>query len=88
MENLYKNVLDLCLYQGIEGSKKYLDILYLEIKMCKNQLEYLEIEKPKWFQKKKLERYQEEKKCLENKLSSYRQNVLKELELISKMSDN
>ena len=31
---LYNNILDLCIYQEIENSKNFLDLLYLELKIC------------------------------------------------------
>ena len=42
---LYNNILDLCIYQEIENSKNFLDLLYLELKICQVQMNFLEKEK-------------------------------------------
>ncbi len=41
---LYNNILDLCIYQEIENSKNFLDLLYLELKICQVQMNFLEKE--------------------------------------------
>lgn len=87
MQVVDENILDLCIYQGIEDSKNYLDILYLELKLLKNQIEFLDQDKPFWFQKKKLEIYNKEREELENKLSNYHEKILYELNLIAKLDN-
>lgn len=87
MKEVSKKILDLCLYQGIEDSKNYLDILFLELKICKSQLEILEQEKPLWFQKKKIEKLKKERRELENKLNDYHDKILYELSLIFKLDN-
>ena len=87
MQVVDENILDLCIYQGIEDSKNYLDILYLELKLLKNQIEFLDQDKPFWFQKKKLEIYNKEREELENKLNNYHEKILYELSLIAKLDN-
>lgn len=87
MSSLYNNILNLCLHKEIEDSNNFLDILYLEIKICKTQISFLDSNKPKWFQKKKLKEYQEKREDLENKIIHYQKKIGEELELISKMHD-
>lgn len=88
MNKLYNSILELCLYQEIENSKNFLDILYLEVKICRVQIDFLENEKPFWFQKKKLKKYQQEKHLLEKRIDKYQQSIATELNYIAKMYDN
>lgn len=88
MKKIYSDILDFCLTQGIENSNKYLDILYLELKIYKNKLNTLTNEKPYWFQKRKIKEYNEEKEYLESIIKRKQQSILKELELIKKMMEN
>ena len=85
MKELQNRLLDLCLHEEIEDSKEFLDILYLELKFYKNKLDFLDREKPFWFQKKKIEIYNKERIDLEEKISICKKNILEELELMSKM---
>lgn len=87
MQGVDKKILDLCIYQGIEDSNNYLDILFLQFKLLKNQLKILDQEKPFWFQKKKLDKYYKEREELENKLSNYHEKILYELNLIAKLDN-
>lgn len=87
MQGVDKKILDLCIYQGIEDSNNYLDILFLQFKLLKNQLKILDQEKPFWFQKKKLDKYCKEREELENKLSNYHEKILYELNLIAKLDN-
>lgn len=87
-KDVYNKILDLCLQEGIEDSKNYLDILYLELKFYKKELINLEISKPFWFQKKKIEKIKEEKQIIQDKIEKCKQNISKELGLITKMFDN
>lgn len=85
MKDLQNKILDLSLKQGVDDSKEFLDILYLELKFYKSKLEFLDSEKPFWFQKKKIEIYNKERIDLEEKISICKKNILEELELMSKM---
>lgn len=88
MEKLHEKLLELHLKQGIEDSKIYLDYLYLELKMYKNNMEFLELEKPFWFQKKKILEYKQKKIDLEEKISKCQQSILEELELVFNMRNS
>jgi len=87
MNEVYEKILNLNLDYQIEDSISYLDILYLELKMSKIQLSFLENEQPYWFQKKKLEKYKKKKLYLENRIKKYKKNIQEELELIAKMAE-
>jgi len=88
MKKVYNDILNLGLNQGIEDSKNYLDILYLELKIYKRQLDFLNNKKTFWFQKKKIKKCESEKELLEIKIKKKQQDILKELELIKKMIEN
>ena len=84
---LCNNVLDFCLCEGIENSKDFLDILYLELKICQIQMFFLEQEKPYKFQKKKFQAYLEEKKCLEERVRKYKESIVEELHIMAKLAE-
>ena len=84
---LYNNILDLCIYQEIENSKNFLDLLYLELKICQVQMNFLEKEKPYKFQKKKFKAYLEEKKGLEERIEKYKKVIADELSLMAKLNE-
>ena len=84
---LYNNILDLCIYQEIENSKNFLDHLYLELKICQVQMNFLEKEKPYKFQKKKFKAYLEEKKRLEERVEKYKKVIADELSLMAKLGE-
>lgn len=84
---LYNNILDLCINQEIENSKNFLDLLYLELKICKVQMNFLEKEKPYKFQKKKFKAYLEEKKRLEERVEKYKKVIADELSLMAKLGE-
>jgi len=88
MKKVYNDILNLGLNQGIEDSKNYLDILYLELKIYKRQLDFLNNKKTFCFQKKKIKKCESEKELLEIKIKKKQQDILKELELIKKMIEN
>lgn len=82
------NILKLSLNYQMENSKEYLDILYLKLNFLKRQFNDLDEYKPFFFQKKKMEKYLEEKKELENKISNCRDEIQLELDLMAKMNEN
>lgn len=82
------NILKLSLNYQMENSKEYLDILYLKLNFLKRQFNDLDEYKPFFFQKKKMEKYLEEKKELENKISNCRNEIQLELDLMAKMNEN
>ena len=84
---LYNNILDLCINQEIENSKNFLDLLYLELKICQVQMNFLEKEKPYKFQKKKFKAYLEEKKGLEERIEKYKKVIADELSLMAKLNE-
>ena len=85
MANLYENLINLDLNYQITDSNNFLDILFLELKIYKAKLIILENNKPYWFQKQKLKKYNEEKQELENKINNYKIKIKEELELVAKM---
>ncbi len=88
VEELNKKILNLSLNCQLDDSFNLLEILFLEIKLCKLQIENLDKMKPFWFQKKKLETYTKKRKELLDLLSKYQQSLEVELKLMSKLSDN
>lgn len=82
------NILKLSLNYQMENSKEYLDILYLQLNFLKKQFNDLDNLKPFFFQKKKMEKYLEEKKEIENKISKCKNDIQEELSLMAKMNEN
>ena len=64
-----------------------LEILELEIKICKLDLEILELRKPFWFQKKKLKLYSINKNQLEKRVIDLEIRFHDALEKLSNISD-
>ena len=85
--NLSDNIIKLSSYYQLESSKEYLDILYLQLKFLKNQIRNLDNYKPFFFQKKKMKKYLEEKKDLENKVSKCQNDIQYELSLMAKINE-
>ena len=64
-----------------------LEMLELEIKMCKLDLEILELRKPFWFQKKKLKLYSLNKAKLEKRVLDLETKFHNELVKLSNIYD-
>ena len=82
------NIIKLSSYYQMENSKEYLDILYLQLKFLKNQIRNLDSYKPFFFQKKKMQKYLEEKKDLENRICKCQNDIQYELSLMSKINED
>lgn len=86
-ESIVNKIIDLCLWYQIEDSHKMLNLIDLQIKSCRLQMEYLIDTKPFWFQKKKLEEYNKKMEELDNQIFKYYQDMNEEVELIQKMQE-
>ena len=72
---------------GGDDFNKLLEILELEIKICKLDLEMLEFQKPFWFQKKKLKLYYINKSKLEKRVTDLETRFHDELIELSNIYD-
>ena len=72
---------------GGDDINNLLEMLELEIKMCKLDLEILELQKPFWFQKKKLKLYSINKTKLEKRVFDLETRFHNELVKLSNIYD-
>ncbi len=72
---------------GGDDFNKLLEMLELEIKMCKLDLDILELQKPFWFQKKKIKLYSINKTKLEKRVLDLETRFHDELVKLSNIYD-
>lgn len=72
---------------GGDDINNLIEMLELEIKMCKLDLEILELQKPFWFQKKKLKLYSINKTKLEKRVFDLETRFHNELVKLSNIYD-
>lgn len=86
-KKICNKLLDLSTHKEIEISNYYINMVEISIRTCKLQIEHLEDNKPLWFQKKKLEVYNEEKEKLNNKLYNYYLEIEKEIAIMKQLQE-
>lgn len=87
VKELNKKILELWSNYQQKDARHLLEILELEIKICKLDLDILEFQKPYWFQKKKLKLYQASKEKLEERIARLQTKLHQELENLSNDCD-
>ena len=87
MKDVYNNVFNLITKYQIEDSNSFLEVLTFQLKIAKYQLNFLQLNKPYWFQKKELEEYNEKKVELENRISKFKKMISDEYMIIAKLSE-
>ena len=88
MNHLTNKVCELFSIEEINDSNSLLDIYYLELKYYKSELKRIEENKPFFFQKKKLKKYEVEKKYLEDRINNCNLKIKNECDFITKIVDN
>jgi len=86
--DINNKILDLCMHQQIQESLNFIKIIEIQIKYNTDRLELLKLNKPLWFQKRKLYEYETEKKDLELKLKNNYKQLEDELVMIDKLQSN
>lgn len=86
--DINNKILDLCMHQQIQESLNFIKIIEIQIKYNTDRLELLKLNKPLWFQKRKLYEYETEKKDLELKLKNNYKQLEDELVMIDKLQNN
>ena len=77
-------VIELCLKKEFQNT---IDILKLKIKLCETKKNALILNKPLWFQKKKLVLYNEEIKNIDRKIEKYMEEIEVELDKASSIEN-
>ena len=86
-KELLNKVIDLCLVYSIKESEMYLNILDNQIKFYTQEIEFLNDNKPLFFQKKKLEEHNKRiNECYE-KISNCYVEIGKEVDFLIEMRD-
>ncbi len=82
-ENKLMNLIDLSLDELEKSSDYWIEYLELQIKICRNEIEYLKNKKILWFKKYQTKKNAEKIKVLEEKILKYKEKIQKELSKIS-----
>ena len=77
-----KKIIDLSLTFLNKESKCWIDIICTKIKVCELQKQHLLENKPLFFQKTKLEKYNKKVEAIDNKIMKYFKDIEEELEYI------
>lgn len=88
MEKLYNNIINLCTAYQIEESVNRLDMLYLQLKIWKSKLSFLEDNKPFKFQIRKMAKYNQEKTEIETYINKIQDIINKEFKIMGQMLDD
>ena len=85
-ERLSEKISELCIWYQIEDSHRWLDLICNRIKICDIMIEHLVDTKPYFFQKKKLEKFNNELKDLEIKKEKLYEEINDEILIIEKLN--
>lgn len=79
---IVNKIIELSLISLNKESKCWIDIICTKIKVCELQKQHLLENKPLFFQKTKLEKYNKKVEAIDNKIMKYFKDIEEELEYI------
>ena len=82
---VYNKIIDLCLWNQIQDSHHWIELLSNKIKIYELRRDHLLNNKPFKFQKKKLEKYHKELESIEKTILKSYQDIDAEMTIIEKM---
>lgn len=84
-QELDEKILTLCILNEIKNSELDLDIILCQIKLCEIELSHLKDNKPLFFQKEKLIKYNEDIEKVKKRLNKHYSNLFDEVDMIQRL---